>query len=122
MKFYNFSRQEAGNHDYISPFLWHKHIWISITDPDSEKAKLQSNFMTKDVLRLEFHDVSDKYPDSDKVVKFSDEHRKKIADFVNKNSDVDFCLIHCEFGQSRSASIANALSQWKNKENADDFR
>ena len=119
MKFINFSRAEASDNQCMAPYLSRDNIWISIVDPKGEPVNLKTSRQTRDILRLEFHDVCDSYPKSKNIVYFSDEHAQLIYDFVNKNSDVDHCLIHCEYGQSRSPAIANALSQWMNSQDAD---
>ena len=104
------------------------HIWISITDPKSERAVVPHNKNCKGILRLRFHDVDLKRaieyytPDvmqellDSGYVFFDKDHAQKIIDFVSQHKDdVELICVHCEAGISRSAGIAAAVGLWLNE-------
>ena len=83
-----------------------------------------------EVLRLEFHDATDKEGVNGeefyfthgknkgmkaKLKLFNEEMAKKILAFLNKNSDNNI-LIHCRAGISRSAAVARFASELLDRE------
>lgn len=108
------------------PFI-EKMAIISITDYGYDFAELKNK--PHHLLQLAFDDVDsdvfvdelgdrpsieDKLKIEKKYHMFSDTQAKQIADFVNKVWDkVDVIICQCEHGQSRSAAIAAAISQFK---------
>lgn len=87
-------------------------VIISIRTPSDEKAKFDSNNKTiKDILYLEFYDIS---YNSQEIFKgyapMSDEDAIKIRDFVLKWKDkIDTLWVHCDAGISRSAGVAAGI-------------
>lgn len=81
---------------------------ISITDPHLRPATIPKLPGLRAVLRLTFWDVAD--PNQADV--FTHEMADQILDFVNAHRDeVDAFVVHCEAGISRSAGVAEALSE-----------
>ena len=115
------------------------HIIISITDPNSEKIKVNRTNLF-DMISLQFHDVSKKLVKREDckicngtghleffaeinnghcyscttaidIILFNVKMAKHILDFVNMwKYSVDLIIVHCEAGISRSAGVASALS------------
>ena len=85
---------------------------ISITDPDQPKANIVNSPGLIDILRLSFYDVEDDTIFNGKFYRaMSSGQAKRVAEFVNKiENDIDFILVHCEAGISRSAGTAAAIS------------
>jgi len=116
------------------------YIAISITDPNSEDAIIGDTNNLHYILTLQFHDVDKPlvkrkectmcegtgyleifadvnnghcYSCTDKmdIKLFNDENAKTILDFVETyKKGIDFIVVHCEAGISRSAGVAGALS------------
>lgn len=90
-------------------------IVISIRTPSDEKAKFDSNNKTiKDILYLEFYDIS---YNSQEIFKgytpMTDDDAIQIRDFVLKWKDkVDTLWIHCDAGISRSAGVAAGILEF----------
>lgn len=94
---------------------------ISITDCGSQEAKLKESPHRVAVLRLQFSDVdADRHPivrkyGNDPLYKrwievFSDKYAEQIFNFYSEHKDeVDYFLIHCEAGISRSPAVAATL-------------
>ena len=107
----------------VSSELKIPHIIISITDPDQELADLCYNPFCVRILRLQFYDIdidrlkrNTKYSDSwlepYEGGLFTETQAEQIIDFVETYKDkIEFILIHCEIGISRSAGVAAALSK-----------
>lgn len=112
----------------LSEVIKEPHIWISITDPKSERAAIPHNENCKGILRLPYHDLDMKhakdyytkeimqaYIDAGYVF-FDEGHARKVIDFVNEHKDsVEIICVHCEAGISRSAGTAAAIGLWLNK-------
>ena len=79
-----------------------REICVSISDPDAEPARVSSQFTA--VLRLEFHDVTQRGEPSD--ILFAPEHARAIHDFLEKWPDPDRIVLHCNMGVSRSPGVA----------------
>lgn len=92
-----------------------KTIIISITTPQEKYTDcLISNEdfnSVSDILEVEFCDIDNNYPIDSYKMKQAD--AKKIVDFVESNLDKDI-IVHCDYGVSRSAGIAAALSKYYN--------
>ena len=100
---------------------------ISITDYGYEFAELKNK--PHHLLQLAFDDVDsdvfidelgenpsleDKLKIEKKYHMLSNEQAIQIAEFVNEVWDnVDVIICQCEYGQSRSAAVAAAISQFK---------
>jgi len=83
------------------------HAVISITDPDKPEASLRTNRETKGVLRLQFDDATYKYhPD---CVLFTQDMATQIKCFLEQMIPVNYLIVHCEAGISRSAAVAQAV-------------
>lgn len=78
-------------------------VFISIADPGEPFIQIDGHF--KDILKLKFWDVEEKYG---KYCPIHETQAKKIYDFILKNKDSRF-LINCEAGISRSAGIGCAV-------------
>ena len=95
---------------------------ISITDPQSENARIRKNGNLKGLLRLKFHDITQRqieiYQEHDSEREFKPitrVHAASIARFVKKMSkEVKAFIIHCEAGISRSSGTAAAISLYLN--------
>jgi len=94
------SREDAERYE---PSL--REICVSISDPDAEPARVSSQFTA--VLRLEFHDVTQRGEPSD--ILFAPEHARAIHDFLEKWPDPDRIVLHCNMGVSRSPGVALGL-------------
>ena len=94
---------------------------ISISTPGDEKTEFDSNNKTiKDILYLEFYDIS---YNSQEIFKgyepMTDEDAVKIKDFVLKWKDkVDTLWVHCDAGISRSAGIAAGIIEALGEDNS----
>lgn len=81
-------------------------VCISITDRMmSYKPYIDPNW--KESLALEFFDF-----DSEKESEFTNKHAKQICEFVDKISSMNlqYIVVHCFAGISRSAAVANFIS------------
>lgn len=96
-------------------------VIISISTPGDEKAEFDRNNKTiKDILYLEFYDIS---YNSQEIFKgyepMTDEDAVKIKDFVLKWKDeVDTIWVHCDAGISRSAGVAAGILEALGKDNS----
>lgn len=88
------------------------HVIISITDPNSEDAVLNTNKNCLGVLRLSFHDIDFHLADKKgfKFQLFTRQQAREILDFVDKYQPV-LVIAQCEAGISRSAGVCASLSQ-----------
>lgn len=135
MKFKVLSRQAFGEFKSSEPY-----IAISISDPHSEDVLIGDTENIRFLLTLKFHDIDSTlvnreectrcngsghlpefkdindghcYKCTDKIgIKcMTDKDAKNIVDFVETfKNEVDMIVVHCEFGISRSAGVASALS------------
>jgi predicted protein tyrosine phosphatase len=80
-------------------------ICVSISDPEVEPARVSSRFAA--VLRLQFHDVTQRGEPTD--ILFADEHARAIHEFLDKWPGVDRVVVHCNMGVSRSPGVALGL-------------
>ena len=81
---------------------------ISITDCASNKNIFYPADWLKAVLEQQFDDVEAGSPGC-----MTADQAIEVADFVLLvRKDVERFIVHCEFGQSRSAGIAAAISQY----------
>jgi len=76
-------------------------VLISIQNPDDKEdlGKYYNHF--KKVLNLKFYDITENISSYKAISK---EQAKQIRDFILDNKDETF-VVHCEFGQSRSALL-----------------
>lgn len=89
-----------------------KTIAIRITDPEQEFFKSFNKNLYQDVLELKFHDSNPEYMFTPALKKllFKQSDSFKIFDFMNKNLDAYSLVVHCDYGQSRSATIAKFIA------------
>ena len=81
---------------------------ISVTDTGSEKNRFYPQPWLKGVVELQFLDVEAGGYDC-----ITRTQAKIIADFARRmHKQVERFIVHCEFGQSRSAGIAAALIKY----------
>jgi predicted protein tyrosine phosphatase len=81
---------------------------ISITDTGDEKNKFHGRHWIKGLLELQFLDVSEGSTDC-----ITREQAKEIADYaLLLYPCVERFIVHCEYGQCRSAGIAAAISDY----------
>ena len=91
---------------------------ISITDVGSSPNKLYPVDWLIGILELQFDDV-----ESGGLNCITKEQAEEIADFIlNIHKKVERFIVHCEFGQSRSAGIAAAISEYFKKHDDGIFR
>lgn len=84
------------------------HIWISICEPGAPETQIKENTSRIGLLRLRFHDTSRNKPGR---IVFSKEQAEEVLRFVARYLDqVSLIVCQCEFGHSRSAGVARALS------------
>ena len=76
-------------------------VIISITDPGEQQADLEPGWF--DVLRLEFHDIDGRFGD---FRLFSQADAGSVVSFLDKHREADQVVVHCRYGQSRSAAVA----------------
>lgn len=95
-----------------------KGIFISIVD-FGDKSYFKSDH--SNVLRLEFHDLSDiQYNESTNkkdLILFSPEHAKQIVDFIQDKKDYEYCFVHCHAGISRSGAVGTVINDVMGEEN-----
>ena len=94
------SREDAERYE---PSL--TEICVSISDPEAEPARVSSRFAA--VLRLKFHDVTERGEPTD--ILFAPEHARAIHEFLDEWPDVDRVVVHCNMGVSRSPGVALGL-------------
>ena len=108
MRFYIHSRESAVN--CVKEFIDKRIAIISITDPKQSLNDFTKVDISEDrILRVQFHDL-DRPLAGYKI--FNNADAKQILDFVKVQIGlVDFFIVHCEAGISRSAGVAAALSK-----------
>ena len=92
---------------------------ISITDPNLEHPALVRSEYCRAVLPIRFYDLDGRVATlrtGATRVGFTAEMAGRIRDFVREQSGngVDLFVVNCEFGVSRSAGVAAALSFFYN--------
>jgi predicted protein tyrosine phosphatase len=81
---------------------------ISITDIGSEKNKFYPQEWLKEVFEIQFNDVNEGQKHC-----LTRKQADEIAHFARRIYDkVDRIIVHCEYGQSRSAAVAAAISKF----------
>lgn len=110
------SQKQAEKHNYSDG---NTYAIISITNLFERKARLFGTGI-KGVLRLSFDDVDKKgtmwttkgYAD---IYGMSEADAKSIVDFVELTwGKVDYLVVHCEMGISRSSGVVAAIEKYKN--------
>lgn len=87
---------------------------ISITDPGATAASLKSGWAS--VLRLAFEDIDPRFWEREdgEVTPITESQAIEIAHFVETISTTCRVLVvHCRYGQSRSAATARAICEVK---------
>ena len=92
--------------------------FISITDGYNTDIHY-FNKDYKNVLNLEFDDVTDR--NSDGNILFNREHGSKIIEFVERNNHVETLYVHCLAGVSRSGAVGVFLNEIYGSETFYDF-
>jgi predicted protein tyrosine phosphatase len=117
MRFIVVNRETAEEHMSSS----RRYAAISITDVGSKEANLKNDPHRAGLIRLQFSDIdADRHPVipkfandpyyKDWIVLFSPEMAEKIFTFYKEFKDeVDYFLLHCEAGISRSPAVAAVL-------------
>ena len=85
---------------------------VSITDPDANTADLHDGWAA--VLRLAFDDVDPRIDELDvgDMTPLSEPQALAIAQFYQRiATHCRVLVVHCRYGQSRSAAIARALCE-----------
>lgn len=119
MKFVILNKSKAERFSYTD--YSSDKVIISISTPGDEKAEFDRNNKTiKDILYLEFYDIS---YNSQEIFKgyapMTDEDAVKIKDFVLKWKDeVDTLWVHCDAGISRSAGVAAGILEALGEDNS----
>jgi predicted protein tyrosine phosphatase len=91
---------------------------ISICDPDDEPVEL--SFEPEYILRLEFEDISIEDLSEEELIYahrekrlIAEEQAEKIAEFILSVKDkIDLLICQCYYGESRSAGLAAAVSEY----------
>lgn len=101
------SRVNALAFKFAKPELLDKVNIISINDTWDKPAFSD----TPNILTLFFSDIDEEYYDMPeniqaRLILFSDEHMRKIIDFINNMDKERTLLVHCHAGISRSAAVA----------------
>ena len=78
-----------------------REVIVSIHDRTQGPTALQSGW--KDVLRLSFHDTDVAKEDYDL---FNEAQAREVIDFIERHTDVERIVVHCNMGVSRSAAVA----------------
>ena len=94
------SREDVEHYEPSS-----REVCISISDPGAQPAGLSPSFAA--VLRLSFDDVLERGDPSD--ILFAEEHAHEIHEFMDRYSDADRVVLHCNMGVSRSPAVALGL-------------
>lgn len=121
MEFRVMNRHQAEQ--YVSQKRDEKYAVISISNVHGDRVFLQKIAVPDcgmiACLSLAFDDV---YIGESYGIAMTDFQAQAIIGFVEGKLDkVDFFIVHCEAGQSRSAGVAAALSKWINGEDWDYF-
>ena len=92
---------------------------ISITDADKPPAKLRNEGGPRGVLRLAFNDAE---PPGPRVL-MTNEQAAEVVAFARGHlaAGVDYLLVHCEQGASRSPAVAAALCEGLGLAGEEDF-
>jgi predicted protein tyrosine phosphatase len=88
---------------------------ISITDPDEGERVFEHYFKEnhKNVLNLKFGDVDRDIKTKHGICNaMSKEQAKECYDFIKENRDVQYWIIHCTMGISRSGAIAQFINDF----------
>ena len=81
---------------------------ISITDINRKNNEFYPQEWLKALLEIKFADVTEGQPGC-----ITRAQAKEIADFANEIQDnCERLIVHCEYGQSRSAAVAAAISKF----------
>ncbi len=94
---------------------------ISITDPNLQHPRLAPSEFRRAVLPLQFYDVHlslAQVKGGPACASFTDELARQVATFVEaqREQGIRLMVVHCEFGMSRSAGVASALSFFYNQD------
>ncbi len=99
------------------------YVCISITDfLDGNYAYLPQEF--KEILRLQFHDIDTNIMESlgNTYFGMDDSDAKEIVVFLERwYNKVDYLIIHCHAGISRSSGIASAIEKYYNGDDSKYF-
>lgn len=113
MKFIITNRTRAKKLSYH--YRHYKFGMISITDSASNNNLFCREAIYMRLLRLKFDDVD---KEGDTFVLFTKEQAIQILNFVKQiKNKVDFIIVHCEAGISRSAGVVAALEKIYNNDN-----
>lgn len=112
--FHVYSRHDIQR---LSPPFGTPHIFISISTPGDDAAKIETNEYTLGILRLWFYDSNTPFYDhiQGRMVEeselFNTDQAKQILEFVKKHPTAERIIVHCDMGLSRSPAVAAALSK-----------
>jgi len=90
----------------------HSTLVISISDPDKDNPTYQNENLV-DAIYVKFWDVEKDYPNQN-IYRVTREEVADIKPFIDKYKDknVDYLIVHCEAGISRSAAVASAIAEY----------
>lgn len=112
--FHVYSRSDIQR---LSPPFGTPHIFISISTPGDDGAKIETNEYTLGILRLWFYDFDTPFYDhvQERMIEeselFNVKQAEQILEFVNKHPTAGRIIVHCDMGWSRSPAVAAALSK-----------
>ena len=126
MNLYPMSKHKAEESNQLKE----PHVIISINFPKESAANPVTNEYTKEMLRFYISDVgrsSNPVPPPEvlanemkQCVPFNKEIANEVLDLLERTK-VEHVIIHCLMGTSRSASMANAISEYYNGEQVTKF-
>jgi len=86
------------------------YLVISITDPKQPEAKIPKNENIRGILRVQFDDIDKEINGYKQIDSYQAD---QIASFIKHGIRfVDFIVVHCEAGISRSAGVSMAITDW----------
>lgn len=93
------------------------HVIVSISTPGDMPAEIGTNFWTRRLVQLQFHDLDDyvmqhvEIKDQYEGQCFNKQHAREILEAVADCPDAEVLVVHCDAGLSRSPGVAAALSK-----------
>ena len=97
---------------------------ISIYSTGDKPAKLPITNNCRGAIRLEFDDISKSIPNCSKeLTLFNEDLAKRIINFYNKiKNKIDYVLVNCDAGISRSSAVAAALAKISGQDDSEFFK
>ena len=100
------------------PYQSIQYCFISITNADGNFFPVALHD-APNVLTLQFDDITYQFGD---LKLFTKEQAKQIIDFLTRNLDKGYCVVHCTAGISRSGAVATFIHKWIGTATDDEFK